>query len=136
MVIRFQPGADDGMQAVERPGRTLSNHPRSDPSQLFDADQLAQFRDALHEQRRFRLEQLVQLTAMPTSDQLGEVTDVLRTAASTALAEIDAALSRLRNGSYGRCTRCRRAILAERLEILPAAAFCMTCQHAAEASRH
>jgi len=124
MVIRFYPGADGGPSALERPG-TPSN-------ELFDAAQLQQFQDALAEQRRFRLEQLRQLGEPATADPLSEVTAALRAAASAALAEIDAALDRLRDGSYGRCLRCGRPDLAARLEILPAAALCMPCQHAAE----
>ena len=43
------------------------------------------------------------------------------------LAEIDAALGRLQAGTYGVCTRCGRPIPAERLEIRPAAATCVSC---------
>jgi RNA polymerase-binding transcription factor DksA len=125
MVIRFYPGIDGGLPAVERPGLDQ-----------FDRRQLQHFRDALWEQRRFRLEQLGQLSRAepPPSDQLGEVTDALRTAAASALADIDAALDRLRDGSYGRCVRCGTTLLAERLEILPATARCMPCQQVTESS--
>ena len=125
MVIRFHPGANGGLPAVERPG-----------FDQFDRSQLQHFRDALWEQRGFRLEQLRQLSTAepPASDQLGEVTDALRTAAAAALADIDAALSRLRDGSYGRCVRCGQPLLAERLEILPATARCMPCQQVTESS--
>ncbi|MEZ5241229.1 MAG: TraR/DksA C4-type zinc finger protein [Microthrixaceae bacterium] len=44
-----------------------------------------------------------------------------------AVAEIDDALARLDAGTYGRCTDCGRAIPAERLEAVPAAATCMDC---------
>jgi RNA polymerase-binding transcription factor DksA len=43
------------------------------------------------------------------------------------LAELDDALDRLRNGSYGRCERCGRPIAAERLAARPAARTCITC---------
>ncbi|HEU5269565.1 MAG TPA: TraR/DksA C4-type zinc finger protein [Jatrophihabitans sp.] len=126
MVIRFYPGADGGPSAVELPGFRPSGHTQ------FDTTQLRHFRDALTEQRGFRLEQLRQLAEAPASGQLSEVTAALRTAAHAALAEIDGALGRLRDGSYGRCLRCGHPVQAERLEILPAAALCMPCQHAAE----
>jgi DnaK suppressor protein len=134
MVIQFHSGAEDGMPAVVHPGRFSFDRTSSDSSQLFDRQRLQQFRQALVEQRRFRLEQLAELgtaeSAVP--DQLGEVTAALQIAANAALTEIDAALGRLRNGSYGRCLGCQRPILPERLEILPAVALCMQCQHAAE----
>jgi DnaK suppressor protein len=128
MVIQYLPGADGGTHAVDNPARSGGGRTALDPPRL------EQFHNALDEQRRFRLEQLRQLDAAepPTANQLVEVTAALRTAAETALAEIDAALSRLRNGAYGRCQHCQRDILSERLEILPAAALCMPCQHAQE----
>jgi RNA polymerase-binding transcription factor DksA len=43
------------------------------------------------------------------------------------VAELDLALERLRQGSYGVCERCGRPIPAERLEIRPAARTCVTC---------
>jgi DnaK suppressor protein len=135
MVIQFQSGADDGMPAIAHPGRFPFDRARSsDPSQPFDRQQLQQFREALAEQHRFRLEQLAELDTAGSAGphQLGEVTAALRIAANAALSGIDAALGRLRNDSYGRCVRCQRPILVERLEILPAAALCMQCQHASE----
>jgi DnaK suppressor protein len=42
-------------------------------------------------------------------------------------AEIDAALQRLDEGSYGTCVRCGAAIAPERLAARPAAATCISC---------
>ncbi len=47
------------------------------------------------------------------------------------LAAIDAALARLDEGTYGRCTACHRPIGDDRLEALPWAALCIDCQRAA-----
>lgn len=44
------------------------------------------------------------------------------------LAETEAALARLKDGTYGVCEHCLSAINSERLEILPAARFCVACQ--------
>lgn len=44
------------------------------------------------------------------------------------LAETEAALARLNDGAYGVCEHCSCAINPERLEILPAARFCIACQ--------
>jgi RNA polymerase-binding protein DksA len=43
------------------------------------------------------------------------------------LAEIDAALARLADGSYGTCASCGSAIPAERLTARPTATTCITC---------
>ena len=43
------------------------------------------------------------------------------------LADIDAAVSRLDDGSYGSCERCGRPIEGERLAARPVARTCMTC---------
>jgi RNA polymerase-binding protein DksA len=43
------------------------------------------------------------------------------------LAQIDAAMLRLDDGSFGRCERCGRPIGAERLAARPAATTCITC---------
>lgn len=40
---------------------------------------------------------------------------------------IDAALHRLDQGEYGCCVECGEDIAAKRLEVDPAAAFCITC---------
>ena len=51
------------------------------------------------------------------------------------LAEIDAALERLADGTYGVCLVCGRPIPAERLEVRPTATTCVGCATSAEASR-
>jgi DnaK suppressor protein len=48
-------------------------------------------------------------------------------AARADLAEIDSALGRLDDGSYGRCEQCGAAIAPERLLARPAARQCFTC---------
>lgn len=53
-----------------------------------------------------------------------------------ALAAIDAALGRLRDGSFGLCVRCHGAIAAGRLQAQPSAAMCLACQEAQEHQRY
>jgi DnaK suppressor protein len=48
-------------------------------------------------------------------------------AARVRLAEIDAALARVADGTYGVCVRCARLIGAARLEARPATPFCIAC---------
>lgn len=51
----------------------------------------------------------------------------LRARAQHQLADIDAALRRLGDGTYGACERCGAAIGAARLDALPAARLCLSC---------
>jgi RNA polymerase-binding transcription factor DksA len=44
-----------------------------------------------------------------------------------ALADVDAALDRVRKGTYGRCARCGQPISPARLEAMPAAQLCISC---------
>lgn len=44
------------------------------------------------------------------------------------LADVDAAIARLDDGTYGTCIRCGRPIAPERLDALPWAARCIDCQ--------
>jgi DnaK suppressor protein len=44
-----------------------------------------------------------------------------------ALAEVEAALERVAQGTYGRCVRCGQQISPARLEAMPAAELCITC---------
>jgi DnaK suppressor protein len=49
------------------------------------------------------------------------------------IADVDAALARVAEGTYGRCQACGRPIGRERLEALPATRFCVDDARAAEA---
>ena len=51
------------------------------------------------------------------------------------LADVDRALRRLDDGSYGTCEACGQSIGDDRLEAMPAARFCVAHQSEAEASR-
>jgi len=44
------------------------------------------------------------------------------------LEHVEAALQRIQDGSYGKCVRCGEAISTARLEALPYAELCITCQ--------
>ena len=53
---------------------------------------------------------------------------------SQMIADIDQALLRIREGSYGVCARCGKLIDERRLEALPTARFDATCQAAIESA--
>jgi RNA polymerase-binding protein DksA len=48
---------------------------------------------------------------------------------------MEAALGRMRDGSYGACTRCGREIELERLKVVPWATLCIEDQEALEQER-
>jgi RNA polymerase-binding protein DksA len=48
------------------------------------------------------------------------------------LAQIDAALKRIDDGTYGTCTNCGREIPQQRLEAYPWASLCIDCKRQAE----
>ena len=51
----------------------------------------------------------------------------LRAHAHEHLTEVDAALARLHDDTYGRCELCGRQIATARLEAIPATRLCVTC---------
>ena len=61
--------------------------------------------------------------------ELGNVAVVsaLESEAVEELADIDAALQRIENGSYGICTACGEAISEQRLEARPESTDCVDC---------
>jgi len=59
----------------------------------------------------------------------------LRNNAQDLLAQVESALQRLDDGTYGTCARCGKAIAPERLEALPYASYCITCQSEIEHER-
>jgi DnaK suppressor protein len=104
----------------------------ADPSQPCDLrSHLPALREALVQQRGFRIEQLADLrTRVPADPAQEEVARTLHRGASAALIGIEAALDRMDRGRYGFCVTCDAMIAPERLEILPAIALCMDCQRA------
>ena len=108
------------------------------------------FRVALLEERtrvQAALENLHEETAGTLSDDAGEASAYDNHLADTAtetydreldytleensehvLAEIEAALKRVEEGTYGICSNCGKEIPGERLEALPWATLCIGCQ--------
>jgi RNA polymerase-binding transcription factor DksA len=67
-------------------------------------------------------------TEHTTVDIERRVNRVLEAQARETLAEIDAALARVEDGTYGRCESCNTAIPTERLAAMPATRTCVTCR--------
>ena len=68
-------------------------------------------------------------------DLISELSLKLGEQESQMVADIDQALLRMKEGSYGRCTRCGKTIDERRLEALPTARYDAACQSAIEAER-
>jgi YteA family regulatory protein len=50
------------------------------------------------------------------------------------ISEINVALDKIHNGTYGECERCHKPIDGDRLEIVPHARFCIDCENEIELS--
>ncbi len=111
----------------------------------------APFRKQLLDQRADLIEQLANLRggavgrAEASSEHFGHPEDsdaqvnsardlefALDERESAELRLLDAALERIRAGSYGQCLDCGEDIPAARLHAAPAAARCLACQQKAE----
>ena len=112
----------------------------------FAADDLARFESLLLERRRLLLGDM---QAMEDADAQGatgssamsshladlgsdrEASDISlgrRESESTEIQEIDDAIERIREGSFGRCETCEKPIARERLEAIPYARLCLPCK--------
>jgi len=70
-------------------------------------------------------------TSQGTSEALQE-----ESLASQTLIQVQDALKRIEDGSYGKCTACGRQIEAARLEAVPWAAYCLQDQEKQDRAAH
>ena len=61
-----------------------------------------------------------------------ELDDSLEENADQIVREIDVALGRIEDGSYGTCARCGQEIPSERLDAVPYAVLCVDCKRLEE----
>ena len=61
-----------------------------------------------------------------------ELDESLESNAGEIVREIDRALAKIDDGTYGRCARCGQEIPEERLEAVPYATLCVTCKQIEE----
>jgi DnaK suppressor protein len=115
--------------------------------------QLERLTGALHTERAELTDQVADLSAEAAVDRWrsdgsgddpadrGAASSERETAATLSdharrlLDDIDEALRRVDEGSYGQCTQCGRNIGFARLEVIPAAALCLDCKRRAESRR-
>lgn len=66
------------------------------------------------------------------TDDLKEFLDLLSDGKRERILEIDDALQRIENGSYGTCSRCGETIAERRLEVQPSTPYCLSCKQELE----
>ncbi|WUD71127.1 hypothetical protein OG937_05220 [Streptomyces sp. NBC_00510] len=119
----------------------MVNHRTADDRAAhLSAEDLAALRASLHEQRLFRREQLRQVAAAvpaephrPPGGRAAAREKVRATLAASArmvLADVEAALERMREGRYGICPLCREPIPLNHLVVVPQARYCGRCRQA------
>jgi RNA polymerase-binding transcription factor DksA len=108
--------------------------------------ELAALRERLHQERRFRLQQIQQLnSSAPTTPQDAsgfqalwahiQVHVELAVSAHLVLAEVKSALRRMDQGRYGSCHGCGDAIALARLQVMPQTRHCTLCHWVEETRR-
>lgn len=124
-----------GQDLAHRRGPEAAGHAQTalqDPAHLAP-EALPRWRALLEFHWRARLERVTELSLAyhdaEDAGQLGAAARLLRQAVieRRALAEIEAALSRLGTGSYGTCERCAVAVSPARLTRIPQARYCAAC---------
>src|SRR2546425_9068949 len=106
--------------------------------------QVEKVQTLLEARRRQLANELAELTKPPEAGsnlsfgkRIGEgTTEAVERISSTAaarsiaaaLAEVDRALEKLGEGTYGQCDECGQPIISERLEARASATLCMTCK--------
>lgn len=114
-----------------------------DQNAHLSPEDLAALREDLHEQLLFRQEQLRQIAAASRAEDLrrrrcpaqAEVHLTLVASARMVLSDVEEALRRIAECSYGTCHLCRRPVDRERLLVVPQARYCARCQQVREAGR-
>lgn len=116
---------------------------------MMNQQKLEYFRKLLLEQRRRASEELQaeRATALQGDDGVEDAGDVseldlnrstafdLASRDSQLIEEIDEALRRIDDGTYGQCARCGKPVDEERLKAMPTAKYDAECQAAIEAAQ-
>jgi len=115
----------------------------------MDKQKLEYFRNLLLQQRRQAIEDLranraIALEDIDGVDDSGEMSELnlnrstaltLASRQSQLIEEIDEALGRIEDGTYGQCSRCGKPLDEERLKAMPTAKYDAECQAAIEAAQ-
>jgi DnaK suppressor protein len=83
----------------------------------------------LHSPEKHHLADLEEMASDTVdTDSLCEIMDI----GSSTIEQIDAALARIEDGTYGCCSHCSQVIPRARLDALPFAELCVSCQRKRE----
>jgi DnaK suppressor protein len=116
---------------------------------MMDKQKLEYFRNLLLEQRRRATQALRadRATALQGDDGVEDAGDMseldlnrstalnLASRQSQLIEEIDEALGRIEDGTYGQCARCGKPLDEERLKAMPTAKYDAECQAVVEAAQ-
>jgi DnaK suppressor protein len=135
-----RPAQRPAIRRGVRPRRPALQHPTSRPvlrqppaaPLTLTPERLAGLQLRLEAQREFRVEQLTALKYPGAPGPFGsadrEVLASLFRGAKAALHEVQGALWRIDEGTYGLCTDCGKPLDVESLEVVPQTAKCWSCQ--------
>jgi RNA polymerase-binding protein DksA len=99
-------------------------------------EELAVQVDQAMEQRRTAAELKTDPTTSTGQFELDrELAEAIVARSQQAIEDIESALARMEAGTYGYCERCAAPIPVERLEAIPHARFCVSCQELRDARR-
>ena len=114
----------------------------------MDKESISSLKEVLEEKRKEALMQIWQLeksagqlATNPDRSDLAKrnnsqiMSTIGRSQAEERISLIEAALSRIRDDSYGKCLRCNGEIQIDRLRIYPEAKYCVDCQEKFESAR-
>ena len=91
-------------------------------------DLLAEIRNRNIEAASLRDEGVADVADQGLTDNIKELLHLLSDSKREEIMNIDEALERLRQGSYGQCLSCGEPIDIERLELRPFTRFCVACK--------
>lgn len=145
---KSKSAAEARAQSTEKPTRQAApkepkiEKPPVPAKPAVDTQWQSEMREALAAQRQ-RLLAVVQTTQAQMAQKSGDLADVsdrasegfedeldmgLMAIEAAQLDDIEAAIRRIDDGSYGICATCAKAIPRKRLEVLPFARRCLTCE--------
>jgi DnaK suppressor protein len=147
--VSSRPAQRPAIRRGVRPRRPVLQHPAvqhpavqpiaprraAAPPLTLTPERIAGIKQRLETQREFRVEQLTALKYPGAPGPFGstdrEVLASLFSGAKAALHEVQGALWRLEEGTYGLCTGCGAPLDVETLEVVPQTAQCRSCQGSA-----
>jgi RNA polymerase-binding protein DksA len=107
-----------------------------DPSRHLSPEAVAELKAMLEDERAEILSEVTDPDSLETdlADDPGtrlserEELETINALQSAQLEQVDQALTRIEDGSYGRCQECGVEVPFERLEALPSTPYCVECQ--------